>query len=123
MRASCGWDGTDFKSVGDECGIMQCGGKVVRNARSDGHTIHGTPTLNRPFVGSALWPRKSFVRHKSTDVDWSGRPHVGLTEFAVLVSGFQNAVGRRLWAEIFSNWSASGIISGVIWDVSRLPSC
>ena len=41
MRASCGWDGTDFKSLGDECGIMQCGGKVVRNARSDGHTIHG----------------------------------------------------------------------------------
>ena len=41
MRASCGWDGTDFQSLGDQCGIMQCGGKVVRNARSDGHTIHG----------------------------------------------------------------------------------
>ena len=46
---------------------------------------------------------------------------VGLTEFVVLVSGFQNAVGRGLWAEIFSNWSASGVISGVIWDVGRLP--
>lgn len=70
MRQSCGWNGSDFTILGDQCGIMQCGGKVVRNARSDGHTIHG----------------------------------------------FQNAVGRKLWADIFSSWSKSGVISGVIWD-------
>jgi hypothetical protein len=70
MRQSCGWDGVRFNKLGEECGIMQCGGKVVRNARSDGHTIHG----------------------------------------------FQNEVGRRLWADIFSNWTASGVMTGVIWD-------
>ena len=70
MRQSCGWDGSNFTILGDKCGIMQCGGHVVRNARSDGHTIHG----------------------------------------------FQNEVGRKLWADIFSNWTASGVITGVIWD-------
>ncbi len=70
MRQSCGWNGSHFTVLGDECGIMQCGGKVVRTARSDGHTIHG----------------------------------------------FQNAVGRKLWADIFSNWSKAGVMTGVIWD-------
>ena len=74
-----------------------------------------------PFRWKRIVASKVICPSQIHDVDWSGRPHVGLTEFAVLISGFQNAVGRRLWAEIFSNWSASGIISGVIWDVSRLP--
>jgi hypothetical protein len=70
MRQSCGWNGSNFTILGDTCGIMQCGGRVVTNARSDGHTIHG----------------------------------------------FQNAVGRQLWAETFKNWYETGVIQGVIWD-------
>ena len=91
MRASCGWDGTGFKTLGDECGIMQCGGKVVKNARSDGHTIHGTPALNRPFVDISLEAHCGLESHLSIT-----NPRCGLVwSTACVFDGFCG-VGFRL---------------------------
>ena len=32
------------------------------------------------------------------------------------IHGFQTQAGRNAWANVFSDWKASGVIDGVIWD-------
>jgi hypothetical protein len=77
---------------------MQCGGHVVTTARNDGHTIHGFQNEVCPIV------HPKTCNHDLKNDSASSK----LTGCA--------QVGRQIWAGIFSNWSSSGAISGVIWD-------